>query len=895
MSKRSKTSMRRGKGLAERLISVLLVLTMVLAMGPGEVWAADVSAEMNDAAQTETEQIEDATSAEPASAEDISTTGLDISKPDGGDEPEAECVYKAGEGTITFTPATDTEPATLTLNNASIATGKQAEELLGSEKAPVGLKLNGEKDWRIVLEGVNTFSGFYNFLTTEEAGERKVNQHTVTITGTGSLVTQNCRQGIHGVDRLVIDGAKVEINALEYGIYTYGEIKVINDADVKVCTSGRKEAYDGYNPPMIFYTNCALLANNGGVEVKDSNLSLTTPDNHLTETYTSFYNYGLWTQAQNTEQKDPTEIVVNNSTLNIEGFVFSLWNMKGDIAIKNGSTVSIKSGSCEGKTSHGIGTVGLLQLSEDSKVKVEADRGLRFYDSASAEFGGTSSVEVLSEKSAFKANGTVAESDLVGFDSYAKLTDAEGNQSAAYEALVNPESTAEGAVPWRHDGENAELLTTYKYVRIGPKMPTVTYITDCDTKIPSREVAYGDSITAPQELTKDGYAFGGWYQDAAFTKEWKFEEQKVENNVFLYAKWVKTEHTPDPGKNALDGHIALTDSEVLEKVGIAEADKANTKIFLTVEDISGTVATADKNLVKGAAGSDTIAAYLDVKMFKRVGTESPEEIHNTKDTIRISLVLPDEYINTDSSKTRNYCIIRVHEGVAEKLSAQFDPETNVLTFATNQFSTYAIVYNDTAKPSTPSSGSYPVTQKPVIVTDDGAEVKLDYLGTTAEIIVKDGFKIKEITLNDVPVEVTTKLTGLKTGDKVVITTVPESESAAPADNEHIIKGVQDTCIKIYSLSKGKASRGKGWIRIWYEKSPGYKADYYEVFRSKGDKKHFGKTAFYKTKKNSLTGWYKNTKNVKKGNRYYYKIRGVRVIDGKKYYTKWSNTIYRTGI
>ena len=117
----------------------------------------------------------------------------------------------------------------------------------------------------------------------------------------------------------------------------------------------------------------------------------------------------------------------------------------------------------------------------------------------------------------------------------------------------------------------------------------------------------------------------------------------------------------------------------------------------------------------------------------------------------------------------------------------------------------------------------------------------------------------------------------------------------PADNDHIIKGVQDTSIKVYSLSKGKASRGKGWIRIWYKKSPGYKVDYYEVFRSKGDKKHFGKTAFYKTKKNGLSGWYKNTKNVKKGSRYYYKIRGVRVIDGKKYYTKWSNTIYRTGI
>ncbi|MGN0659800.1 MAG: hypothetical protein ACI4LA_09345, partial [Emergencia sp.] len=94
---------------------------------------------------------------------------------------------------------------------------------------------------------------------------------------------------------------------------------------------------------------------------------------------------------------------------------------------------------------------------------------------------------------------------------------------------------------------------------------------------------------------------------------------------------------------------------------------------------------------------------------------------------------------------------------------------------------------------------------------------------------------------------------------------------------------------------GAQSRGKGWIRIWYRKSAGYKVDYYEVWRSKGDKKHFGTSAFYTTRKNGLTGWYRNTKSVKKGVRYYYKVRGVRIIDGQKYYTQWSKTIYRTGI
>ena len=38
--------------------------------------------------------------------------------------------------------------------------------------------------------------------------------------------------------------------------------------------------------------------------------------------------------------------------------------------------------------------------------------------------------------------------------------------------------------------------------------------------------------------------------------------------------------------------------------------------------------------------------------------------------------------------------------------------------------------------------------------------------------------------------------------------------------------------------------------------------------------------------------YKNTKSLKKGTRYYYKIRAYKVVDGKTYYSDWSNKAYR---
>lgn len=183
---------------------------------------------------------------------------------------------------------------------------------------------------------------------------------------------------------------------------------------------------------------------------------------------------------------------------------------------------------------------------------------------------------------------------------------------------------------------------------------------------------------------------------------------------------------------------------------------------------------------------------------------------------------------------------------------------------------------------------------------DGSLGKAVYNKDTGVLTITaaDGYKVKDVLVNGVSKGALTEikgLAGLTKNDKVTVVFEKEEQEPSVSEDEkqaRIIKGVQATTIRIYSKSMGEKSRGKGWIRIWYKKSSGYKVDYYEVFRSKGDKKHFGKTAFYTTKKNGLTGWYKNTKALKKGTRYYYKIRGVRVIDGKKYYTQWSNTIYR---
>ena len=112
-----------------------------------------------------------------------------------------------------------------------------------------------------------------------------------------------------------------------------------------------------------------------------------------------------------------------------------------------------------------------------------------------------------------------------------------------------------------------------------------------------------------------------------------------------------------------------------------------------------------------------------------------------------------------------------------------------------------------------------------------------------------------------------------------------AESTAKA-NAKIIAGIEATTIK---ASTAKTSTGK--IKIKWTKSAGYKVDYYEVYRSTSKSKVTNGKAFFTTKTGSAKS-YTNSKSLKKGTRYYYKVRGVRVVDGVKYYTKWSNLAYR---
>ncbi len=90
-------------------------------------------------------------------------------------------------------------------------------------------------------------------------------------------------------------------------------------------------------------------------------------------------------------------------------------------------------------------------------------------------------------------------------------------------------------------------------------------------------------------------------------------------------------------------------------------------------------------------------------------------------------------------------------------------------------------------------------------------------------------------------------------------------------------------LKITAMSTAK----KGSITVkWTVKGDAAAVDGYEIWKSKKHSSGYKKA--FTTKKQT----YKNTKGLKKGTRYYYKVRAYKMVDGKKITSDWSNKARR---
>lgn len=194
-----------------------------------------------------------------------------------------------------------------------------------------------------------------------------------------------------------------------------------------------------------------------------------------------------------------------------------------------------------------------------------------------------------------------------------------------------------------------------------------------------------------------------------------------EANLYDYSDVVfdgKVENTAND--NAFTGKLDMPATDLVDKL-LTNEEKAlvesgvDVKVNLSVKDISQTVSSAEKELIESALEKATVGLYLDITLSKQLGDKAAVKVTETNGAVTITISVPENLRNTDTTVSRTYKVVRIHGGKADILDAVYDAATGKLSFETDGFSTYGIVYTDAAIPSSPQTGDDSHTALYVVV------------------------------------------------------------------------------------------------------------------------------------------------------------------------------------
>lgn len=100
------------------------------------------------------------------------------------------------------------------------------------------------------------------------------------------------------------------------------------------------------------------------------------------------------------------------------------------------------------------------------------------------------------------------------------------------------------------DGSESYAVSVQNVTVIVSDECTVRYETGEGSKIPDSTVRYGEKLPRPENPTRSGYTFAGWYGDMDLLVPWDFDAA-VSGNMTLYASWAEGEpENPQPEQSS---------------------------------------------------------------------------------------------------------------------------------------------------------------------------------------------------------------------------------------------------------------------------------------------------------------------------------------------------------
>ena len=190
------------------------------------------------------------------------------------------------------------------------------------------------------------------------------------------------------------------------------------------------------------------------------------------------------------------------------------------------------------------------------------------------------------------------------------------------------------------------------------------------------------------------------------------ENDKIGTGSFTVKTTGDVEISRDEVIDLLIENKEITANELSE---VAEGKKV--EIVLEVKEAQA------NELIETNTKGYKVGKYLDITLYKTIdGTN--ESIHELTKAMKVTIKVPEELINKDSKTKREYFIARSHNGKVDILETSYNEKTNSLTFGTDKFSDYAILYKDTKeKEAVTPTVKVETTNKETVKAENKKEVK----------------------------------------------------------------------------------------------------------------------------------------------------------------------------
>lgn len=117
--------------------------------------------------------------------------------------------------------------------------------------------------------------------------------------------------------------------------------------------------------------------------------------------------------------------------------------------------------------------------------------------------------------------------------------------------------------------------------------------------------------------------------------------------------------------------------------------------------------------------------WFDITVWKKIGNDAAQQVHETGTAIEMTILVPEEYQETEEGFSRTFFFGRAHEGEATIIQETAGVK---ITFASDKFSTYALGFKDTEdKKDDPAPGE-----------DEGEDSGDDSTGDSGDADGKNG-------------------------------------------------------------------------------------------------------------------------------------------------------------